>query len=141
MEETKTPRLFEILGGRKMTLTWVAMLLGTAIEIGTERGISETFAMFLAGAVASFSAANVVTTFRALGVESKPQVSPEAIDGSPAITDLTNAVVQLKGELDESKAETKRELEAGAQAVHTMASTIENMRKVIVAISKGQKVS
>lgn len=138
MEETKTPRLFELLGGRKMTLTWVAMLLGTAIEIGTERGISETFAMFLAGAVASFSAANVINTIKtSTGASSEVQ----AIGTQQLANATESALVKLDTKIEESKAETKKELEAGAAAVQGLASTIENMKKILTALATGKKVS
>lgn len=122
--EEKTNRLFDILGGRKMALTLLAVAVGTAIELMTDRGLSPTFGTFLAGAVASFSAANVITTFKALGLST----TTSQADAPPAIhPDVIAAVTQLKQESDQHKAEISKAVDL-----------IENVKKIVIASTKSR---
>jgi hypothetical protein len=123
---------FDLVGGRKMALTLTAVAVGTAIELLTERGLSPTFGAFLAGAIASFSAANVITTVKSLGIESSTATSEEPV-AAPEVNK------ELEAKVEQLRAETEANLTQAANAIQGMGGAIENLKKVVTAIvsSKG----
>ncbi len=131
----ETPRYFYWLGGRKMALTVLAIAVGTAVDLFTERGLSATFATFLAGAVGAFSAANVINTVRSGSASAEPAVE------DPRIAELTVALQETNRDLAVNRNETTLGFQEAATAVQGLANTIENMRKVVTAIATGKKVS
>lgn len=138
MDEGTTPKYFYWLGGRKMALTVLAIAVGSAVDLLTDRGLSATFATFLAGAVASFSAANVINTVK-MGSSSEAAAAPAEPD--PRVAELTASLQETNRDLAMAKAETQENFQQAATAVQSLANTIENMRKVVTAIATGKKVS
>jgi hypothetical protein len=127
------PKYFYYLGGRKMTLTILAIAVGTAVDLMTDRGLSATFATFLAGAVGAFSAANAVTTIKMASSSSEDgeeQVAPEAVP-DPRIPEIQERVEALRSE-------TEQNLQQAANAIQGMGAAIDNLRKVVSAIASGK---
>lgn len=113
----ETPLIYRLLGGRKMTVTWVAIIVGTVIELMTERGLSPTFAAFLAGAVASFSAANVVNTVKM----SVPKGDDPRIE-------------QLQTELTAAKEAVNADMGKMATTIEQLANALAQVKQILLSI-------
>ena len=88
--------MIEKLGGRKFVLTLLIIAVATVIELLTERGITEAYAMLLAGLVGVYSASNVAITRGALtaaGVTSEEggeeALTPPEAPGAPELAALS----------------------------------------------------
>jgi hypothetical protein len=114
----QTPEYFNYLGGRKMTAMWVAMAIGTVIELYTERGLSTTMASFLAGAVGTVSVANVINTVKTFGGR-----ATEEVDASEA-------------EPSASKAEVDRLSQAVQNDMQTVSNTLEGFQNALIETNK-----
>lgn len=87
--------MLEALGGRKFLLTLIVLIIGTVIEVRTERGISQAFVALALGLVATFHTANTVITNKTASVqdaESKSIVDPKL---DSRIDDLQSSVAAL----------------------------------------------
>jgi hypothetical protein len=107
--------LIEKAGGRKFVLTLLAFGTATAVELLSERGITEAYAMLIAGLVGVYGASNVAITRGAL--------SSGASEGGSEVPDTTQASafqaetqIQL-ATLAASQDEIKQTVEAVAQNV------------------------
>lgn len=106
----------EALGGRKFLLTLLAFITATAVELCTERGITEWYAGLIIGLVGVYGATNVAITNKGISagapVEGAPV--PEAVDLEP----ITSKLDALEGTLNgvaQNALTTSQLLEAAAK--------------------------
>jgi len=75
--------MFNILGGRKLTIALIMLVAGMVIDLNTERGLSESLMYLMLGIIGTFSAANAVGK---LGV--KPQDATKSAEVEAGINTL-----------------------------------------------------
>jgi len=95
----------ERFGGRKFVLTLLVILLATAVELFTERGMTEWFAGLLIGLVGVYGAANVSVSRKAIEAEiqGQEQDGAQAVPTPPSVDPV--AIEELKAQVA-SQAET-----------------------------------
>ncbi len=79
------------IGGRKFLLALIAIGIGTAIELTTDRGVSASFAGLLAGIIATFSAANFAVTNSHMKKGNKGG-TPEVSNVSAQMNEINNSL-------------------------------------------------
>lgn len=106
--------LIEKAGGRKFVLTLLAFGTATAVELLSERGITEAYAMLIAGLVGVYGASNVAITRGAL---TSGAAASEGATEQP-VTGATNNDLEVQlATLAASQDEIKQTVEAVAQNV------------------------
>jgi len=125
--------LFEAIGGRKMAITLVVLLLGTAIELFTSRGVSEGYVALLIGASTVFGISNAAVSIKGLSV-GQQQASKEASEQGATVADETAIKLDYVGtaldQHNEAIVKLQEELETQAQALDTATKLIKAMLKV-----------
>lgn len=76
--------MFEALGGRKFLMVIAMVSAAAAIEIYGKNGLSTNMAGLIIGLYTAFSAANVITTVKALAADGSAQQASEASAPQPA---------------------------------------------------------
>jgi hypothetical protein len=90
----------EKIGGRKFLLTVLAFGTATAVELCSDRGITEAYALLIASLVGVYGATNVAITKGALA----SQAATDAVDTVAATADTEIQLAQLASSQDEIKA-------------------------------------
>lgn len=129
MEMSGNDGMVSKLGGRKFLLALIAIGVGTAIELTTDRGVSASFAALLAGIVAAFGAANAVITSRAMATSSDGGNVAEISE--QASVDLTPVTEKL-AELDAAQIKL-------SEAVSQVGLVASNTNKLLAAALAVQK--
>lgn len=125
MDETNS--FFKYLGGRKMGITLIAMLVGGLVEMHSTAGISESFMMLLVGLVGAFVTGNAATTIMALKGQATA-AQAETVSAEPTIhPDVISGFNKLAAETDQNKADIAK-----------ATSLIENVSKMVVASIKAK---
>lgn len=78
---------FETFGGRKAVMTFLVLVIGTAVELVKPSGISEIFAGFLVFAATGFGLSNALISWKGMEIQSKDQPAA-SVDLSPIETRL-----------------------------------------------------
>ncbi len=125
--EEKSNRFFDNIGGRKMALTILAIVVGTIIETVTERGLSTSFAGLLAGLVAAYSATNMMITNSAMKM-SGGNVADK--DDGYILESLNN----VQSQIDQLTKNADQVLEKQAADIEATKATVVNLGKVVTAM-------
>ena len=115
---------FEKIGGRKFIFSLVALIVGTVVELKTERGISANFVALLVGVSGAFITGNALVTNKA--------ISSGLGDGAPSNEGAEpNAVSQ------DDIAEMKAQLSKSSELLENVGASVANVQKMAAAILKG----
>lgn len=63
--------MFEKMGGRKFVLSLIVILVGTAVQILSPHGVTESFTALLIGVAGVFGASNAFVSAKSVGVVSE----------------------------------------------------------------------
>ncbi len=113
--------IFEKLGGTKMSLSILAILVGAAIELLTPRGVSPSFAGLLAGIVAAYGAANAVITNRTSSLEAE----------SPSESSQVESL-----QVAEKLASQEADIQALKSTITSLGEFAKNTHKLVISVAK-----
>ena len=115
--------IFDKVGGRKFVLALIAVAVGAAVDLLTERGLSQSLGMLLGGIVAAFSVTNMAVKYK-LGVDKTSDlVKPEEQSNQELIAAMqqsNEAGQQFIQELNQNLTEIKEGQKAQAEQMGTV---------------------
>jgi hypothetical protein len=120
------PSFVARMGGRKFVMALVCILVGLAIELATERGLSPTFGSFLAAVLAAFSVTNMAVERKAMGVLAAPSPLTEPVQ------------VDTEG-IQESIRELSSQIATSQETLGLVVQAVGNTQKVIAAAVSGSR--
>lgn len=124
-------KVIAFFGGRKAIFTGIIIVVGTIVELKTERGISSNFVALLLGAAGLFTAGNSASKFIYGKFNSEGAVAPEGPESGTAglaeVNELHSKIDQIQEQL------------AGTGALlESVTLSTGNTQKLIVAALQGK---
>lgn len=124
----ETPSYMKAVGGRKMFLALLSVLVGGLVEVYSTNGMSTSFAGLLAAVVGAFSAANVFTTVKTVGsteFETTPAPTPDTSAIEAKIDDLTTAY--------------QADMKTASETIQALSNAIQETNKRVIAVMSTRK--
>lgn len=122
--------MIEKLGGRKFLTTLIAMIIGTAVQLLSQKGVTPEFAALLATLVTAFGAANVFAT------ASVP--APLIVDGEEKPGEMT---LEVLSQVADQAGKQDQTLAAHAQAIDEMRSEVTALAGSVQQAMKTSEVA
>lgn len=111
--------LFEKLGGRKFLFSILTLVVGTIVEVKTERGVSVNFVTLLLGVSGVFITGNALITSKALSTGNG--------EGAPAAPSADSVS-------KEDISEVKSQLEVATKLLTNVGTSVDNVQKLSASI-------
>lgn len=128
--------IFEKLGGRKMALTLIVIVVGAAVDILAANGLSANLAGLLVGATAVFGAANTAVSMAGMKATSAAVVAvaeetaPPQEGGASELQELRAGTINAVEELSNRSKIIEDRLAANDQALETATKLIKAMIQI-----------
>ena len=121
------------IGGRKFTFILIALATGTAIELFTARGITESYMYLLLGLASVFTAGNAVVNTKAISAQSSvSEPASERVQELESSTGL--AVDTLKSDIEAVKSALSQIESVCGQSFDQVAGRLDQQDKAIKAL-------
>jgi hypothetical protein len=111
--------LFEKLGGRKFLFSILTLVVGTIVEVKTERGVSVNFVTLLLGISGVFITGNALITSKALSTG-----NGEGAPSAPSNDSVSK----------EDISEVKSQLEVATKLLTNVGTSVDNVQKLSASI-------